>query len=156
MADRSWITVFIPTPLIFRYHLPLSYCTIPILYFFFFSLLGRVLRTRDYSLLDHIYENKQKFCLSSRNRGKNENSNMNWLYFLEPEIIYCSSLLNNNSLSANAYLVSVKLILQASVGSSYSVIKLSFLFQCFYSRRKHVIFSERPRDSRKKNNKRYS
>ncbi len=23
MADRSWITVFIPTPLIFRYHLPL-------------------------------------------------------------------------------------------------------------------------------------
>ncbi len=24
MADRSWITVFIPTPLIFRYHLPLK------------------------------------------------------------------------------------------------------------------------------------
>ncbi len=24
MADRSWLTVFIPTPLIFRYHLPLN------------------------------------------------------------------------------------------------------------------------------------
>jgi hypothetical protein len=24
MADRTWITVFFPTPLIFRYHLPLS------------------------------------------------------------------------------------------------------------------------------------
>ncbi len=24
MADRSWITVFIPTTLIFRYHLPLK------------------------------------------------------------------------------------------------------------------------------------
>ncbi len=23
MADRTWITVFFPTPLIFRYHLPL-------------------------------------------------------------------------------------------------------------------------------------
>ncbi len=24
MPDRTWITVFFPTPLIFRYHLPLS------------------------------------------------------------------------------------------------------------------------------------
>ncbi len=24
MADRNWITVFFPTPLIFRYHLPLN------------------------------------------------------------------------------------------------------------------------------------
>jgi desulfoferrodoxin (superoxide reductase-like protein) len=25
MADRTWITVFFPTPLIFRYHLPLKH-----------------------------------------------------------------------------------------------------------------------------------
>jgi hypothetical protein len=50
--------------------LELLYCTYSV--FLLLFSLGKGLRSRDYSILDEIYENKQKSWLSSKSRGQNQ------------------------------------------------------------------------------------
>jgi hypothetical protein len=71
MADRTWITVFFPTPLIFRYNLPLSNVS-PLQHVVYFSrvLLPPVIIFNGLYLKGQCHE---IFCLSF----------FSWIIFLQ-------------------------------------------------------------------------